>query len=110
MYDALDKFGYVESTFIPYWSPTPPASTDMKDVYISAYKRTDGRALVVIGNTSRDPRSGTVTLNAKSLGLPTGKVLSWPDGKPLQVENGKVQVSMDGLDYRLLLVGNPPVG
>jgi hypothetical protein len=110
MYDALDKFGYVESTFIPYWAANPPALTNMKDVYISAYKRNDGRALVVVGNTSRDPRSGTVTLNATSLGLPTGKVLSWPDGKPLQVENGNVQVSMDGLDYRLLLVGNPPVG
>jgi hypothetical protein len=108
MYDALDKFGYVESTFIPYWSPQPPASTDMRDVYISAYKRNDGRALVVVGNTSREPRSGTVTLNAKALGLPVGKVLSWPDGKSLPDENGKVQISMDGLDYRLILVGNTP--
>ena len=108
MYDALDKFGYIKSTFIPYWSPQPPASTDMKDVYISAYKRDDGRALLIVGNTSREPRSGTVTLNAATLGLPVGKVLSWPDGKPLQVENGNVQVSMDGLDYRLLLVGKPP--
>src|SRR5690606_9669015 len=79
MYDALDKFGYVKSTFIPYWSPQPPASTDMKDVYISAYKRSDGRALLVVGNTSREPRSGVVRLNAKALGLPVGKVLSWPD-------------------------------
>jgi hypothetical protein len=63
---------------------------------------------VVVGNTSREPRSGTVTLNAKALGLPVGKVLSWPDGKSLPDENGKVQISMDGLDYRLILVGNTP--
>jgi hypothetical protein len=109
MYNALDKFGYIESTFIPYWSPNPPASTDMKDVYISAYKRTDGRALMIVGNTSRESRSGTVILNTASLGLPVGKVLSWPDGKPLPDQNGKIQISMEGLDYRLILVGKPPV-
>ena len=109
MYDALDKFGYIKSTFIPYWSSQPPASTDMKDVYISAYKRNDSRALLIVGNTSREPRNGTVTLNAKALGLPVGKILSWPDGKALPDENGKVQISMDGLDYRLLLVGNSSV-
>jgi hypothetical protein len=108
MYGALDKFGYVESSFIPYWSPQPPASTDMKDVYMSAYKRKDGRALVVVGNTSREPRSGTVTLNKQVLGLPAGQVFSWPDGKPLSDQKGKVQISMEGLDYRLLLVGKPP--
>lgn len=108
MYDALDKFGYVESSFIPYWSPQPPASTDMKDVYMSAYKRKDGHTLVVVGNTSREPRSGTVTLNKQALGLPAGPVFSWPDGKPLPDQKGTVQISMEGLDYRLLLVGKPP--
>lgn len=108
MYDALDKFGYIDSTFIPYWSSQPPAATEMKDVYISAYKREDGRALIVVTNTSREPRQGTVTLNAASLGLPAGQVLSWPDGTPLPNEDGNVQVSMPGLDYRLLLVGKPP--
>jgi len=108
MYNALDKFGYVKSTFIPYWSSQPPASTDMKDVYISAYKRNDGRALLVVGNTSREPRQGTVTLNANALNLPIGKVLLWPDGTPLADQNGKINISMDGLDYRLILVEKPP--
>lgn len=108
MYSALDKFGYVDSTFIPYWSPNPPASTNMKDVYVSAYRRADGRDLLVVGNTSREPRSGTVTLNPSALGVSTATVLSWPDGTPLSHPNGTIQISMDGLDYRLLLVGKPP--
>jgi hypothetical protein len=36
-----------------------------------------------------------------------GKVLLWLNGKKLQVESGKVQISMENLDYRLLLVGKP---
>jgi len=108
MYDALDAFDYADSTFIPYWSTNPPASTNMMDVYVSAYKRSDGRALLIVGNTARDPRSGTVTLNANSLGLPVINVYSWPDGKSLVVNNGTVSVSLDGLDYQMLLVGTPP--
>jgi hypothetical protein len=108
MYEALDKFGYQDSTFIPYWSEHPPASTEMKDVYISAYKRNDGRALIVVGNTASVPRKGNVVLNLKSLGLPVTKVLSWPDGTPLPMKDDTVALDMDGLDYRLLLVGTPP--
>lgn len=108
MYEALDSFGYMESDFIPYWENTPPATTDMKDVYISVYKRADGRALAIVGNTSREARRGTVTLAAKRIGLPTAGVLSWPDGKPVQQNGDKIEVKLEGLDYRLLLIGKAP--
>ncbi|MEI6501239.1 MAG: glycoside hydrolase domain-containing protein, partial [Armatimonadota bacterium] len=35
---ALDAFGYVDSQFIGYFDTPAPATTNMKDVYISAYK------------------------------------------------------------------------
>lgn len=108
MYDALDKFGYVDSDFIPYFDPNPPASTDMKDVYISVYKRKDGRALAIVGNVSKEDRSGTVTLNAKRIGLPTAKVLSWPDKTPLEQTDGKIKLDVPRLGYRMLLIGKVP--
>jgi hypothetical protein len=108
MYDALDAFGYVESEFIPYFDETPPATTDMKDVYISVYKRADGRALAIIGNTSKEARTGTVTLNSKRIGLPVTGVLSWPDKKPFAQSGDKIEISVPGLDYRMVLIGKTP--
>ncbi len=108
MFNALDAFGYEDSEFIPYWASTPPATTDMKDVYISVYKRSDGRALAIIGNTSKEARTGTVTLNAKAIGLPTAGVLSWPDRKPLAQNGDKIEVSVPGLDYQMVLIGKAP--
>jgi hypothetical protein len=108
MFDALDSFGYVDSDFIPYFDPTPPASTDMKDVYISVYKRSDGRALAIVGNTSREDRSGTVTLNAKRIGLPVAGVLSWPDKTPVQQDGEKITLDVPRLGYRMLLIGKAP--
>lgn len=108
MFNALDAFGYVESEFIPYWQSTPPATTDMKDVYISVYKRDDGRALAIIGNTSKEARSGSVTLDAKVIGLDTSQVLSWPDKKPVTRNGDKIEIAMDGQDYRMLLIGDVP--
>jgi hypothetical protein len=109
MYEALDAFGYVDSDFIPYFDPTPPASTDMKDVYISVYKRSDGRALAIVGNTSREDRSGTVTLNAKRIGLPVAGVLSWPDKTAMPQNGDKITLDVPRLGYRMLLIGKAPV-
>jgi len=108
LYDALDAFGYVDSTFVPYFDKAPPATTDMPDVYASVYRRADGRALAVVGNTSRDPRSGTVTFDGDRLGLPSANVITWPDRQPVGQTGTKFQMNIPGLDYRLLLIGKPP--
>src|ERR1019366_9548187 len=68
--NALDAFGYQDADFIPYFDPTPPAATKLKDVYVSVYKRPDGRALAVVANLGRTDRSGLVRLDGKRIGLP----------------------------------------
>ena len=108
MRKELDAFGFVQSTFIPYWDKTPPATTEMKDVYVSVYKRDDGRALAIVGNTSKEARTGTITLNAKRLGLDTAPVVSWPDKKAVKRNGDTIDVSVPGLDYRMLLIGKAP--
>ncbi len=108
MYDAMHSFGYIDSEFIPYWDTVPPAKTDMADVYASAYKRADGRALIVVGNTSKEARTGTVTLDAKRLGLDTSQVVGWPDKKSVTRNGDKIEISLERLDYQLLLVGKAP--
>ena len=104
-WDALDEFGYVDSQFIPYFAPDPPAFTEMPDVYASAYRRQDGRALVIVSNLSREDREGQVRLNAESLGVSVKRVVSWPDKAELALTEGSVPLSVPRLGYRMLVVG-----
>ena len=101
---ALDEFGYVDAEFIPYFDPSPPASTNMADVYVSAYRRGDGRALLVAGNLSREDRTGNVRIHAQRLGFPLSKVTSWPDKTPISVTDSRVALKVPRLGYRMLLV------
>ncbi|NUP99338.1 MAG: hypothetical protein HUU35_05725, partial [Armatimonadetes bacterium] len=107
MFRALDAFGYVESRFVPYFDPRPPARTALPNVQVSAYLR-DGRALLVVANLDREPKQGVVTIDAGRLGLPLGEVVTWPECQPVQRQGSDLTVSMEGLDYRLLLLGPAP--
>ena len=101
---ALDDFGYVDSTFIGYYENIPPAVTNMKDVYISAYKRLDTRTLLVVANVSKEDREGEVTINGARLRGTVKQVVNWPGKEPMEVREGKVNLSVPRLGYRLLLV------
>lgn len=101
----MDEFGYVEAEFIPYFDDKPPATTAMKDVYVSAYKREDIRTLLVVGNLSREDRHGAVPINAARVGVPMKKVVSWPGGQPVDSSpDGAVQLSAPKLGYPMLVV------
>jgi hypothetical protein len=107
---ALDEFGYVDSDFIPYFDPVPPATTDMKDVYISAYKRADGRVLLIAANLSKEKQDqrGKVRINAERIGLPLNKVASWPDKQTLEAVNGEIQLAVPRMGHRMIVIGNLP--
>ena len=104
-FSALDAFGYVNADFLPYFSPDPPATTSMPDVYASAY-RLSNKALVVVANLSREDRTGTLRLNPKALRVSTERALSWPDKTPVPCDKGRVTLTVPHLGYRMLLVGS----
>lgn len=101
---ALDEFGFVEADFIGYFDNPAPALTDMKDVYVSAYRQ-GGRTLLIVGNVGREDRQGSVTLNAPGFGgvLPQ-QAHNWPAKTPLALANGKLSLSVPRLGYRLIVV------
>lgn len=101
---ALDEFGYVGANFIGYFDSPSPATTDMKDVYVSAYRK-GARTLLIVGNVSREDRQGSVTLNAPCFGakVPT-QAQDWPAKTPLTLTAGKLSLSVPRLGYRLVLV------
>ena len=105
---ALDSFGYVNTDFLPYFDPRPPASTEMKDVYVSGYRRADGSVLLIAGNLGKEDREGPVTLNERAMGMTNaGSVIGWPDKTPLSVKNRSLTLRIPRLGYRMLVVSPP---
>jgi len=103
---ALDEFGYVNADFIGYFDSMPPAKTDTADVYVSAYKGAGQRALLIAANLSRENRKGLVAIDAARMGVPLKEVLSWPGKEPMEVSEGKVEIEIPKLGYRMLLIGD----
>jgi hypothetical protein len=53
MYKFLDAFGFQSATFIPYYSTKPPAVSNAKDVYVSAYTK-GSEALLIVSNLTKN--------------------------------------------------------
>lgn len=100
---ALDDFGYVDADFIGYFDPQAPASTDMKDVYVSAYRK-NGRTLLIVGNVSREDRQGQVRLNAKAFATSPKQAMDWPSKQALKLTDGVVELAVPRLGYRMVVV------
>jgi hypothetical protein len=98
---ALDEFGYVAAEFIPYFASVPPASTNMADVYVSAYKRPKGQVLLIVGNLSKEDRQGEVRIEAGTLGIRLGKIVTWPQKEPVVSHHGSVQLDVPRIGYRI---------
>jgi len=104
-YAALDRFGYVDAEFLPYFGAVPPATTDLPDVLASGYRRADGKVLLVAANVGRETRRSEVALSPQGLGMAAiGRVLSWPDEAAVAPTAGRLEPEVPGLGYRLLLV------
>lgn len=101
--EALDEFGYVQARFMGYFDSPAPASTDMEHVLTSAYIR-DGQALLIIANVGREPRAGSVTVNPTALGMRTLSAKSWPEGEALPMNGNALNVSLEGLDWKMVLL------
>ncbi len=99
---ALDDFGFVESEFIPYFDPTPPATTDLADVVTSAYRKDNGEVLLVVANLSKEDRRGQVEVNLEALGVPQAKAESWPERQALESPRGRLTLEIPRLGYRLV--------
>lgn len=106
---ALDDFGYADADFIPYFDTVPPAVTDMKDVYVSAYKHDNGSVLLIAANLSKEKldRTGKIRINAKRLGIKTDKLISWPDRTPIQTVNDEFELTVPKMDFRMFVIGTP---
>jgi len=108
-YGALDAFGYVDAEFLPYFGSVPPAATELPDVLVSGYRRADGRVLLVVANLSREARAGSIRLDARGLKMAAVNAVSaWPERTAVALRDGRAEIAVPGLGYRLLLVEPTP--
>lgn len=97
----LKSFGYEDADFVPYFAASPPANSEVDDVYVSGYRR-GGSWLLVVANTADSPRAGRVCLSEK-LALQTRKWRSVVAGRPVKMDDaGCFTTRQDPLDYDLM--------
>ena len=101
---ALDKFGIIDAEFIPYFDPRPPATTTIPDTYVSAYRRADGRALLIAANLGAETRHGDIRVDLERLGIRSGTIESWPDRRPLPLHDDIMTIDIPKHGYALLVV------
>ena len=106
----LDLFDYGNSDFYAYYDDVPPASTDMKDVYVSAYKHDNGSVLIVAANLSKEKldRSGKIRINFSRLGVRPDKLMTWPGRKSITLDGDGFETTVPKMDYRMFVLGTPP--
>jgi hypothetical protein len=101
---ALDKFEHENAEFIAYYDSRPSATTSMKNVYISAYRKKDGSALLIIGNLSRDRKQGFVNIDSTIFESRMHVLKSWPEKQTIKPMGNSVYFDIDGLDYKMLVI------
>ncbi|MBQ6473758.1 MAG: hypothetical protein IJJ33_17360 [Victivallales bacterium] len=100
----LEKFGYQDAEFIPYFDPQPPAAADQPRVLVSAYRRKDtGKVLLFIGNLGRKPAATTVTVDLARLGL-SGKVnaIDQVNENPVPMQNNQIKLEVEDEGFRMI--------
>ncbi len=105
---ALDDFGYVNASFIPYFSPERAATTTHKDVMVSAYRRYDGNTLLIIANVG--PSSKNVRVNLSAVRFPDSRVkaVTWPTKTAIPLQNKSFPVVVDERSYAMVMISNLP--
>lgn len=68
IWKAWADFGIEDARMIGYWDERPAVTADVPDVKATAFVR-EGRALVAVGNFSKEPRTAKLSFDWKRLGV-----------------------------------------
>jgi len=102
---TAQKFGFADSEYFPYFKGSTPAKAVGKDIYVSLYRKPDGRTMAVVANLTDKNLRTRVSFDAKGLGL--AKVRRVSDLEydiEFPVTDNSVRVVVRAADFRLFLV------
>ena len=104
-YAVLDEFGIGDAEIFGYWDNSDLIDGQTEEIKASAYRKPEGGALVIVYNTTREPRTAHLTVaweRLKSKG-PLGVIDAYTE-KPIEVCGKSVTIEVPPLNYRLLWV------
>ncbi len=101
-YAALDSFGTGAALFIPYYDQQPVANVSGTGLYVSGYRRPDGKWLLVVANLSTQPQTAAVRLNESRIGALPREVSSFPSRQALPFAAGAATVDVPARGYRFV--------
>jgi hypothetical protein len=100
---AMDRFGVADAHWRPYWAD-PVATANSEAVKVSAWTR-DKKTLLFVSHLDRKPAEVTVTVDTKTIGMPTFKAQDALTEAPIAVKDGAMTLSFKGMSYRLVEIG-----
>jgi len=104
---AIQKnFDWVNADCFPYFDEASPAKVLGKDIYITLYRRDDGKTLAVVVNLSDENLRTWITFDPKGLGLAKiSKCRDIENDMDFPVVGGKrIRIVVPATDFRLLVV------
>jgi hypothetical protein len=104
LWRAMDRFGVTTAAWRPYWSERPVAAADTDAVKVSAWTREDG-ALLFVSHLERKPATVRVHFDSDLLGFKVTTVEDALSRAPVSVMDSTIELSFDGMSYRLIHVG-----
>jgi len=106
IWNSIDSgFDYEDAEFYPYFKESTPAKVKGKDVYVSLYRKPDGKVMAVVANLSKQNLRTKVTFDLKKLGLKRiSKCLDIENNISLVPQADSVKVVVRANDFRLLVI------
>ncbi len=103
LWKLSDEFGRKNATWLPYWRNKEYVTATPDGAYVSLYRHPENGVLAVISNLGRDEAAVDVQLDLDKLGL--GAEISVSDAlgnEPIEMKDGKIQLSMPSLGWKLV--------
>lgn len=105
LYAVQDEFGMEDVTFFGYWNNSHLIKGQTEEIKVSAYRKLEGGALVVIYNTARENRTVKLTVDLDRLKSPGPLTVFDAYSKQNVTRSGDdLLLQVPPLNYRLLWV------
>ena len=97
------KFGLEKTAYLPYFKKETPAKIAGENLYVSLYKRPDGRTLAVVANLGDKNLRSWLRIDPAGLGLQkVGSAYDIENDMNFPIENGAVHLVIHARDFRLI--------
>ena len=101
MWTLQDDFGVQDAEFLPYWKTQAIISGQTDAVKVTAYRKPDGGALLIVANLSKEKQNITLEVDWEKLKSPGQLTVTDAEtGEDLALNGNALSIEVPALDYR----------